>query len=809
MWKQGESTSDVLKSMPESVRAEMSEMLVVFTVTQQIHNEPIPAISPVARAEGRRDFLAVAASMRENAVSSGAGAKEETRHDSGQSLGMLAGLWISLQDFFRTPMGLSPVSLAVSIALISSAVVINDARSALPGDLTYPLKEWVRYQQYEMAREERKDDVLDRQEEAISEEIMLAAARGEDNNTAVIEGSAVLRLVSIGPGRFQVGEILVAPRYQDDANLEVYSPMEIEGDLQEGAVVLLTYKILPGQTGGEPPALVQGVSMKVLDAPAAKPELDDPAVVGGSEVTDNEIVDDPAVADATVEEDATTPNIAERSRRTPEPSAASPQRAPSTTSRGPDIAGRGCNNAPPTWAIKQIARNDTLSEIAANTGTTVSELMVANCLSNSKIIAGDPIRIPVAMGAMPSQPARQPSAPGGSGPNAGTTGGPQRRPAIAPTKVEAETADDQGGPSAKSNATTDQNSLLEPNTEEGASSDASAGTQEQQPDDAALPASQILGEESGPDGEQTEKISSESSDGSESSRTTNRGDGEALETTGEEVSTGDEVSTGEEVTDGEGETAGENEAATESVLPDGETDEEVAPATSPTRTSRYSSYRAQQEARNAATIDGTVTTPPTENAATGTGSSDEASGESEGPGSEAGASSGESGSGAQTGQPATPADSTSEPAKPAESVGSTGSAEEEENPAESAGETSSSEQPGEPNPSTSATIEGKESETSSQKPEGGSTESSEQESPPIATSGANSGSSTPGTSNAEPSDSTGSSSTSQSGASGFRRIRSNRTTSCTAVDIVRSRRVRSHGRHRIVGRPRFVLIRSE
>ena len=261
----GEPASDVLMSMPAALRPEMSELLTIFGITQEIRSEPIVPLSPEASALGKRDFLAAAALMRSDAVAPGSQPHERTQEEQP---GWLAGLWLGLQSLFEKPqMGLASLAVALVIALIASTAFVNITRAALPGDLTYPLKEWVRYQQFSLAAQDQKDEVIDRQAKEISEEIMLVAAREYDQNSAVIEESAILPLIGIGKDRYQVGEILVSPRYQADGNIEEFLPMSVEGDLQEGAIVRLVYRILPGQTGGDGPALVQGVSMKVLDPP--------------------------------------------------------------------------------------------------------------------------------------------------------------------------------------------------------------------------------------------------------------------------------------------------------------------------------------------------------------------------------------------------------------------------------------------------------------------------------------------------------------------------------------------------------------
>ncbi len=550
----GESISDVLISIPESLRQEMSEMLDVFSVTQQIRNAPIPPLSPTASAQGRQDFLAAAAVMRTESAN-------ETTKQEGPIIGLLAALWIGLQSLFDRPgMRLAPIGLALGIALVSSAAIIDTLRSGLPGDLLYPINEWVAYQQYEMAREEQKDEILDRQAREIAREIMLVADREADNNSAVIEASAVLRLNEIGMRRYKVGEISVAPQYQKNANVEIYSPMEIEGNLEEGSVVLLVYRILPGQTGGEGPALVQGVSMKVLDAPALEPEPEAAPDSDAQELTDQELnddVEDDTSSDGLASEEQTAedeknPNVAEVADHTPEPSASTARPGQSTPpGRGP-IAGPSCGNSIPAgWKLRTVVRGDTLSGIAKD-GTVVGELKRANCLDDDKIIAGETIWAPPPAKPQPNQGSGSSNAGGSNtGPGAGSNGvqkdEPQDRRQADGQKKEDESKPDEETNTPSGLSGTEATDAQAAGTEENADSTAGGEAQQEQPDDTSLPTTQTLGAEtlgaeSNQDQEDPEQIAPESAagddagepsqEGSEDTGEGEAGEGEATEEDG-------------------------------------------------------------------------------------------------------------------------------------------------------------------------------------------------------------------------------------------------------------------------------------
>jgi LysM repeat protein len=52
------------------------------------------------------------------------------------------------------------------------------------------------------------------------------------------------------------------------------------------------------------------------------------------------------------------------------------------------------------WPIYMIRRGDTLSSLSVATGSSVQELMLANCLADSQILAGQPLHVP----RLPSSP---------------------------------------------------------------------------------------------------------------------------------------------------------------------------------------------------------------------------------------------------------------------------------------------------------------------------------------------------------------------------------------------------------------------
>ncbi|MGC9336155.1 MAG: LysM peptidoglycan-binding domain-containing protein, partial [Anaerolineae bacterium] len=71
--------------------------------------------------------------------------------------------------------------------------------------------------------------------------------------------------------------------------------------------------------------------------------------------------------------------------------------APTQTSTPPLLCTR-----PPGWIIYTVRRGDTLATLAARAGTTTLDLMQANCLSTSALVAGQRIYLPAEFYARPT-----------------------------------------------------------------------------------------------------------------------------------------------------------------------------------------------------------------------------------------------------------------------------------------------------------------------------------------------------------------------------------------------------------------------
>ncbi|NJN84842.1 MAG: LysM peptidoglycan-binding domain-containing protein, partial [Caldilineaceae bacterium] len=140
----------------------------------------------------------------------------------------------------------------------------------------------------------------------------------------------------------KVGALNVMDRYQPDGNIEVFSSMDIVGDLVPGVKVLLNYQILPGQRD-----TVQGISLRVIsDGPVEIVEGASPAEDGAAA---------PAIEALT---DACT------------------------------IV------APEDWVEYEVKVGDNLTNLSMRGSTTIDEVMAANCLDRTTILIGELLYVP-------------------------------------------------------------------------------------------------------------------------------------------------------------------------------------------------------------------------------------------------------------------------------------------------------------------------------------------------------------------------------------------------------------------------------
>ncbi len=340
----GESIPAILASYPAAQRDELAAMLAIVQTARATRRMPVPRPSAARRAAAKQTFMATAAALRAEQMAA-APAPAATRRPTTlrsierrtappQSLTeRFAARWQSI--FNVRTLRLAPIIVTLALVLFSTGTLVTMAQTAVPGDLAYTLKQWIRKQELVLAPASQRDLVRQAQERELAADVAKAATRA-DANSAVIQAEDTQLYYSRNGRILKIGGLSVMDRYQPDANVEVFKEMTIEGDLQPGAQVQLTYQIMPGQS-----ATVQGIALSVVAPP--NPELLEVAVPA----------DTPAAAACSVTQ-------------------------------------------PEGWAPYEVAAGDNLTFIANRGGTTVGKIMEVNCLESEVIVIGTRLYVPAA-----------------------------------------------------------------------------------------------------------------------------------------------------------------------------------------------------------------------------------------------------------------------------------------------------------------------------------------------------------------------------------------------------------------------------
>jgi LysM repeat protein len=251
-------------------------------------------------------------------------------------------------------MRLAPIAITLVLALTSALGLWQVSTASLPGDLTYPIKSWVKMMNLSMSDPARVGEVSAAAAETIQADFAESARRAAERKAAgealdgIVHQESVYLVFEGYDGRLlKFGDIRVVPSWQPNVNDPASLPMVVEGDLQPGANVWLTVQILPGQAD-----VVQGVRAEVQEA-----------------VTD---------------------------------SAPAPTAIPCTPRR------------PAGWGNYTVQRGDTLSALAVRSNASVRQIAGANCLESDVIIRGQLLYLPQA-GIPPTATPTEVSTPGPGG----------------------------------------------------------------------------------------------------------------------------------------------------------------------------------------------------------------------------------------------------------------------------------------------------------------------------------------------------------------------------------------------------------
>lgn len=348
--QEGEPLEVVLASYPAAYRRNLRDLLAVVALANEINQVAVPALSPNRQSARKAAFLAAAqrfqaeqeviASLRPPPVTAfGAPAPH-------REMPSVLAWW---RDLFALP-GLRPAAAALSAVLILlfSTTLVTLAEAAAPGDLSYPVKQWIRSQQLYLVPEQERPTVRAAQEQELILDVQKAQQQADLRNVTITAESELL-FHGYGAGYLNIGDLVVLPLHQPDPNAPEFIDMSVIGELQPGATVRLRYQILPGQQAAHGPRVVQGISIEVIQARQLEP----------------------------------TPLPKETLLPPPTPTAvgAPPRPACTVTTR------QG-------WVPYQVRIGDTLTAIANRTGTGVDDLRATNCLANDLIMAGRNLLVP-------------------------------------------------------------------------------------------------------------------------------------------------------------------------------------------------------------------------------------------------------------------------------------------------------------------------------------------------------------------------------------------------------------------------------
>lgn len=269
----GEPATSIVQSYPANVQEELSKLLAVVELADHVAVQPMPSRSPMQRQRARSAFLQQAQTMR--------GEAEQALGAAGLAGAAANGVrpaprisWSErLRNFFDAPLlRLSPVAPLVPLIAVMVAVAlatfwtVQSAKAALPGDPTYPLKQWMRQQSITLASAEQRPAAVRAAEDEIAAEAATIATQRSSRDYLDVEYSEAMIFYGRQGNRLLIGPFQVAPNFQPDPNVEEFVPMLLDGDLEPGARVQLVYRLLPGGT-----KVVQGVSAAVIEGPQPTP----------------------------------------------------------------------------------------------------------------------------------------------------------------------------------------------------------------------------------------------------------------------------------------------------------------------------------------------------------------------------------------------------------------------------------------------------------------------------------------------------------------------------------------------------------
>lgn len=349
----GEALEAIVADYPAAVRQELQDLLTVVELADQIAAVKPPQRQPVKRIAARVEFSRLAAAKRAElqATQTPLPTPLTPKAPVAAQSGRMAEVWRKFTSGWSnlgapTPvMRLVPLTLLLIALYLSTFTIVATAQAALPGDLAYPVKSWIREQRIATAPAEQQAAERWRADQEQAQDVAARAVQLQSKpDAAPLTAVSILQFRGLEGEQLLLGDLKVIPWYRPEGGGENdWLPMTIDGELQPGAVVMLRYQIVPGASDA-----VQGIALSVMQAPPMP---------------------------------------------TPAPTA-----TPTTA--------RHCQRIQaPNWVAYVVKSGDTLSSIAARAQTSVNELRRVNCLTDGVLRAGTTIFAPnTILGALPPAP---------------------------------------------------------------------------------------------------------------------------------------------------------------------------------------------------------------------------------------------------------------------------------------------------------------------------------------------------------------------------------------------------------------------
>lgn len=369
----GEAVDAVIVSYAPEYHKQLRGLLAIVETASQLHHAEIPAIAADRRSANRQALLRAAAQKRSQLAPVVTPAMRPTRTSSASTVGArLVAIWSALQlSFAPRPLRLALTVMALAVLVFGPTTLVTQAQSSIPGDLTYPVKQWIRAQEIAFTPMERLAAVRRQQEEEYRADIQKAQVKADQQNR-LISSHAMLQFHGYVGEYMQIGSLHVMPCYQPDLNQPKCDPIKLTGNLQPGAVVMLTYQILPGQAKSQDNPVVQGITVEVMQELPTEQEVN--AAAAPTEIPTLTLPPLPTDTPTPLPTDTPTAVVV---TATDEPAA-------------------NCTADPSGgWLPYTVQADDTLGSLATRFGVTVAELRAVNCLTGDQAIVGTNLLLPL------------------------------------------------------------------------------------------------------------------------------------------------------------------------------------------------------------------------------------------------------------------------------------------------------------------------------------------------------------------------------------------------------------------------------